>query len=192
MDRAVLPLAQALTLIAISKVASAGIAMYAFLRVRALHPLAALMGATSFMFSGLLVVWLQWSYASTLIFFPLLFAAVEWLRTRDGGRPMAILALVVAFDAFAGYPQVFLLGLASAGAWALYRARGAARASWSGAASRWPWAFSWPRFSSCLSSSIRDIVPSGLSVRMVAAAARVAPVGRQPSDAVLLWQPDRP
>jgi len=120
-----LPLAPALTLIAIAKMASAGIAMYAFLRVRALHPLAALMGATSFMFSGLLVVWLQWSYASTLIFFPLLFAAVEWLRTRDGHRPTAILALVVAFDAFAGYPQGFLLGLGSAGAWALYRAWGA-------------------------------------------------------------------
>ena len=125
MDRAAPPLAPALTLIAISKVASAGIAMYAFLRVRALHPLAALMGATSFMFSGLLVVWLQWSYASTLIFFPLLFAAVEWLRIRDGRRPMAILALVVALDAFAGYPQGFLLGLVSAGAWALYRAWGA-------------------------------------------------------------------
>ena len=121
----ILPLAPALTLIAMSKVASAGIAMYAFLRVRTLHPLAALMGATSFMFSGLLTVWLQWSYASTLIFFPLLFAAVEWLRTRDGHRRMAILALVVALGAFAGYPQVFLLGLASAGAWAFYRAWGA-------------------------------------------------------------------
>jgi hypothetical protein len=120
-----LPLAPALTLIAVAKVASAGIAMYAFLRVRALHPLAALLGATSFMFSGLLVVWLQWSYASTLIFFPLLFAAVEWLRIRDGRRPMAILALVVALDAFAGYPQGLLLGLVSAGAWALYRAWGA-------------------------------------------------------------------
>jgi hypothetical protein len=120
-----LPLTSALTLIAISKLASAGIAMYAFLRVRTLHPLAAAMGATSFMFSGLLVVWLQWSYASTLIFFPLLFAAVEWVRARDGGRPMAILALVVAFDAFAGYPQGFLLGLVSAGTWALYRTWGA-------------------------------------------------------------------
>ena len=119
-----LPLAPALTLIAISKVASAGIAMYAFLRVRTLHPLAALMGATSFMFSGLLVVWLQWSYASTLIFFPLLFAAVEWVRARDGQRPIAILALVVALDAFAGYPQGFLLGLVAASAWVLYLAWG--------------------------------------------------------------------
>jgi hypothetical protein len=118
----ILPLAPALTLIAISKVASAGIGMYAFLRVRALHPLAGLLGATSFMFSGLIIVWLQWSYASTLIFFPLLFAAVEWLRTRGGHRPIAILALVVALDAFAGYPQGLLLGLVSAGAWAVYRA----------------------------------------------------------------------
>jgi hypothetical protein len=120
-----LPTAPALALIAISKVAATGVAMYAFLRVRALHPLAALMGATSFMWSGLLVAWLQWSYASTLMFFPLLFAAVEHLRTRDGGRPIALLALVVALDVFAGYPQGLLLGLVSASAWALYRARGA-------------------------------------------------------------------
>jgi hypothetical protein len=118
-------MAPALGLIAISKVAAAGVAMYAFLRVHAHHPLAALMGATSFMWSGLLVVWLQWSYASTLIFYPLLFAAVERLRTRDGRRSMALLALVVALDGFAGYPQGLLLGLLSASAWALYRARGA-------------------------------------------------------------------
>ena len=120
-----LPLAPALGLIAISKMAATGVAMYWFLRVRAHHPLAALLGATSFMFSGLLVVWLQWSYASTLIFYPLLFAAVERLRTGDRHRPMALLALVVALDAFAGYPQGLLLGLMSASAWALYRARGA-------------------------------------------------------------------
>jgi membrane protein YfhO len=121
----ILPTAPAFALIAILKVAASGVAMYTFLRVRALHPLAALMGATSFMWSGLLVVWLQWSYASTLMFFPLLFAAVEHLRTRDGSRPMALLALAVALDVFAGYPQGLLLGLLSASAWALYRARGA-------------------------------------------------------------------
>ncbi len=120
-----LPTALALSSIAIVKVAAAGLGMYAFLRVRTLHPLSALMGAVSFMWSGLMIVWLQWSYASTLIFFPLLFAAVEYLRARDSHRPMAILALIVAVDAFAGYPQGLLLGLVSASAWSLYRARGA-------------------------------------------------------------------
>jgi hypothetical protein len=65
----IVPITWAFALIAILKVAAIGLATYWFLRVRALHPLAALMGAISFMWSGLVIVWLQWSYATTLVFF---------------------------------------------------------------------------------------------------------------------------
>ena len=118
------PIASAFALIAILKVAAIGLATYWFLRVRALHPLAALLGAVSFMWSGLVIVWLQWSYAATLIFFPMLFAAVECLRIRPGRRPIALVALTVALGVWAGYPQGLALALASASAWALWRARG--------------------------------------------------------------------
>ena len=121
---AVLPTPTGLTLVSILKLSATGVAMYLFLRQRALHPLASLIGAISFMFSALTIVWLQWSYASTLIFFPLLFAAVEQLRARGDRRPIALLAVVVALDAFAGYPQGLLLGLVAASAWALFLARG--------------------------------------------------------------------
>jgi len=122
----IVPIASAFGLIAILKVAAIGLATYWFLRVRALHPLAALMGAISFMWSGLVVVWLQWTYATTLIFLPMLFASVECLRIRPGRRQIALLALTVALAACAGYPQGLALALASASAWALWRARGAA------------------------------------------------------------------
>src|SRR6185436_17122144 len=122
----IVPVAWAFALIAILKVAAIGLAMYWFLRVRALHPLAALMGAISFMWSGLVIVWLQWSYATTLIFFPMLFASVEWLRIRPGRRAIALVALTVALGVWAGYPQGLALALASASAWALWRAHGAA------------------------------------------------------------------
>jgi membrane protein YfhO len=118
------PIASAFALIAILKVAAIGLATYWFLRVRALHPLAALLGAVSFMWSGLAIVWLQWSYAATLIFFPMLFASVECLRIRPGRRPIALLALTLALGVWAGYPQGLALALASASAWALWRARG--------------------------------------------------------------------
>ena len=118
------PIASAFALIAILKVAAIGLATYWFLRVRALHPLAALLGAVSFMWCGLAIVWLQWSYAATLIFFPMLFASVECLRIRPGRRPIALLALTVALGVWAGYPQGLALALASASAWALWRARG--------------------------------------------------------------------
>ena len=66
----ILPLPLALTLISILKVPAAGLAMYGLLRLIALRPLAALVGALSFMLSGPLVVWLQWPYATTIVFFP--------------------------------------------------------------------------------------------------------------------------
>ena len=122
----IVPVAWAFALIAILKVAAIGLAMYWFLRVRALHPLAALMGAISFMWSGLVIVWLQWSYATTLIFFPMLFASVECLRIRPGRRTIALVALTVALGVWAGYPQGLALALASASAWALWCAHGTA------------------------------------------------------------------
>ena len=121
----IVPIASAFALIAILKVAAIGLATYWLLRVRSLHPLAALMGAISFMWSGLVIVWLQWSYATALIFFPMLFASVECLRIRPGRRAVALVALTVALGVWAGYPQGLALALASASAWALWRARGA-------------------------------------------------------------------
>src|SRR5262245_49416645 len=121
----VVPIASAFALIAILKVAAIGLATYWFLRLRALHPLAALMGAISFMWSGFVIVWLQWSYAAALIFFPMLFASVECLRIRPDRRAIALVALTVALGVWAGYPQGLAMALASASAWALWRARGA-------------------------------------------------------------------
>jgi hypothetical protein len=171
-----IPTAPALALIAISKVAATGVAMYVFLRLRALHPLAALMGATSFMWSGLLVVWLQWSYASTLMFFPLLL--LRWVaQARDSG-PMAILALIAA-SAQPPCPR-FLLGLASAGAWAFYRAGAGARLV---SAARVAWA-SLASIRSCLSSVCGTVPCRPIDSELPPL--RVAPVGHQLSDAVLL------
>jgi hypothetical protein len=121
----IVPVTSAFALIAILKVSAIGLATYWFLRVRALHPLAALMGAISFMWSGLVIVWLQWSYTAVLIFVPMLFASVECLRIRPGRRPIALIALTVALGVWAGYPQSLALALAAASAWALWRARGA-------------------------------------------------------------------
>ena len=121
----IVPVAPAFALIAILKVAAIGLATYWFLRVRALHPLAALMGSISFMWSGLVIVWLQWTYAAALIFVPMLLASVECLRIRPGRRPIALVALTVALGVWAGYPQGLALALASASAWALWRVHGA-------------------------------------------------------------------
>jgi hypothetical protein len=118
-----LPLPTALALIAIVKLAVAGLGMYWFLRQLAVAPGPALLGALAFQLNGVLATWLQWSVASAAAVVPLLFALTEHLTRRLDGRATAWLALAVACLVLAGYPQTIVLGLVAAGAWALVRAR---------------------------------------------------------------------
>lgn len=122
-----LPARVALALMAMAKVGAAGLAMYWFLRVLALGRAAAFLGGLAFMLNGALIVWLQWSYSSSILFVPLLLGAAERLRERRGAWRVAAFALVIALDVFAGYPQAAFVGLVAASAWALARAGGAER-----------------------------------------------------------------
>lgn len=121
-----LPPALALTLLALLKIAFAGVAMYWCGQVLRLSRGASVVGAVAFMLSGPVVVWLHWPYTTTMAFLPLLVGLVERVRERADLRPVALLALAVAFDLFAGYPQGALWSFLTAGVWALARARGAA------------------------------------------------------------------
>jgi hypothetical protein len=117
-----LPPTWALTVPALLKLVAAGLAMYWFLRGLALLPLAAFVGAAGFMLSTTLIAWLPWTLASTMPFLPLLFGLVDRLRARGDRRLVALLALAVALDLVAGYPQATLQALAATAAWALARA----------------------------------------------------------------------
>src|SRR5262249_59472207 len=80
-----------------------------------------LVGATGFMFSTTLIAWLPWTFGSTIALLPLLFALVDRLRARADRRLVAALALVIALDGLAGYPQAALQALAVTAAWTLAR-----------------------------------------------------------------------
>jgi hypothetical protein len=123
-----LPAAPALTVITALKLVLAGLAMYWFLRagLRVSVP-AALIGALGFECSTTLVGWVGWAFGSSIALLPLLFGAVERVRT-PGRLGVALLALAVALQVLAGYPQAALHALLAAGAWALARAPGADRA----------------------------------------------------------------
>src|SRR5207247_1717579 len=75
-----------------------------------------------FMLSTTLIAWLPWTLASTMPFLPLLAGLVDRLRARGDRRLVALLALAVALDLVAGYPQAALQALAAIAAWALARA----------------------------------------------------------------------
>src|SRR5439155_1743781 len=103
-----LPPTWALTVPALLKLIAAGLATYWFLRGLALLPLAAFVGAAGFMLSTTLIAWLPWTLASTMPFLPLLAGLVDRLRARGDRRLVALLALAVALDLVAGYPQAAL------------------------------------------------------------------------------------
>jgi hypothetical protein len=123
-----LPAAPALTLITALKLVAAGLGMYWFLRagLRVGVP-AGLIGALGFECSTTLAGWVGWAFGSSIAVLPLLFGALERAR-QPGRRGVALLAVAVALDVLAGYPQATLHGLLVAGAWALARAPGADRA----------------------------------------------------------------
>ena len=117
-----LPPALALTLPSLLKLVAAGLGMYWFLRVLAVAPIAAFIGAAGYMLSSTLVAWLPWTFATTMLFVPLLFALVERLAVHRRARDVALLALAVGLDVLAGYPQATLHAFLATGAWALARA----------------------------------------------------------------------
>jgi hypothetical protein len=121
----VLPPGLAITLIALAKLAIAGVATYWCLRVAlAVGPPGALVGALGYMLSSTLIGWLHWTFASTMLFLPLLFGVVTRLRDRGGARWLAALGLVAGLAMLAGYPQAAFHAFVAAGAWALVLARG--------------------------------------------------------------------
>src|SRR5262249_25627802 len=122
----VLPPTTAIGLIAILKLATAGLGMYWFLRLLSLSPLPAAGGALTYMLSAMLTVWLLWSLASAMIMLPLLFATTERLRRRGDARSLAWLAVAVALMLLAGYPQTAFHSMLAVTLYALVRARGAA------------------------------------------------------------------
>jgi hypothetical protein len=123
----VLPAALALTLASLMKLVVAGLAAYWCFRTLGIASRAALFGALVYQGSAVLSVWLEWSYGNAIAVLPLLFGAVERLRTRPGLRPVAWLALAVMLEVVAGYPQLAALGVVVAVAWAIVRGAGDAR-----------------------------------------------------------------
>ena len=117
-----LPSTLALTLPSLLKLVGAGLAMYWFLRLLAVTPIPAFVGAAGYMLSSTLIAWLPWTFATTMVFVPLLFALVERLARRRQPRDIGLLALAVGLDVLAGYPQATMHALLATAAWTLARA----------------------------------------------------------------------
>lgn len=118
----VLPPALALTLMSVLKLSMAGVGMWWLLRRLAVGRGPALIGGLTFAFNALLIVWLQWSYASAFVLLPLMFGMAEVVRARPGPRAAAGVAVIVALALLAGYPQRVVFWLVVISIWIAHRA----------------------------------------------------------------------
>src|SRR5687767_1372275 len=122
----VVPVQLALALGAVLKLAIAGAGMFWFLRVLGLGLVPAVTGALGFMLGSQMVTWLHWTFSNVIMLTPALFAAVERLRMAATPGRTATLAVIVAMELLAGYPQGSFHAALATGVWTLVRARGAA------------------------------------------------------------------
>jgi hypothetical protein len=118
-----LPVQTALGLIAILKIATAGLSMYWMLGVLGLEPLAATAGALAFMFSGCMIVWLGWPVTNVAIWLPLLVGLTDRLRETGAWRYAGWLALVVGVQFLGGHPETSFFIIVLTACYALWRAR---------------------------------------------------------------------
>ena len=111
----------ALLLTAVFKISLLGVCMYVFLRTLRLQRLAAFLGATSFAFSGMSLLWLLFTNTATMLMLPAAMLCLERiiqaLRQSRQASPWLYmgLSLSVAFGLVAGQPQIayfaaFLIG----------------------------------------------------------------------------------
>lgn len=111
----VFPFLWAWTILIMSQPFFAGVFLFLFLRHRKIHPVAALVGASCFAFSGFSLAWLTWgTILSTFMWVPLMLLAIEKIhetagRTAWWWRLIFIFACCSSF--FAGHTQLFVYGM---------------------------------------------------------------------------------
>ncbi len=114
---------RALTLGALLHLCLGGWGMLAWLRLRGLSPVAALLGAALFALGAKQTVHLQhWNFAATCAWWPWMLCGLEGFAARGQGRFLALTAAAAAFSWLGGAAQMAYFGTAVAGAYALYLA----------------------------------------------------------------------
>ena len=103
------PLSVSFLVTVAAKLLIAGFGTYWCCRLLGARPLAASLGGTTFMLSGAFSGWLGWPISGVYCFSGLALAALLLCYRRSGVAPVALLALVVAFSVYAGFPEADVL-----------------------------------------------------------------------------------
>ncbi|MEW6747245.1 MAG: hypothetical protein AB1486_31310 [Planctomycetota bacterium] len=101
----------------------AGLLMMAFLRHSGLRVPSCLLGSVLFVLSGWMTThMLYYQISGSAVWLPLMLLAADWIHAGRWRRGVAGLAVATGASCLAGFPQVTLMSLLVAGAWALCRA----------------------------------------------------------------------
>lgn len=111
------------TMLIIAQPLLAGIFLYMYLRYKQLAPVASLLGAITWSFSGFSVAWLTWgTIVQTALWLPLVLLSLE--KVMDGQkRWWVVLAFALTMQFFAGHVQVALYSMVFSCAYWLVRMR---------------------------------------------------------------------
>lgn len=114
-----MPIGAGLGVIMALKMWLAGVGMWVFLRAFKLHPMAACIGALSFMFSTSMVNWLTWGNSNLILLLPwLAWAVYAWWVEGSRGALVA-LAVLVGLAILAGHPETLFLASITMAIWTL-------------------------------------------------------------------------
>ncbi|MFH1509097.1 MAG: YfhO family protein [bacterium] len=112
-----LPLFSALILLFIL-----GFSFLLYLRNLKISWLVSIFGAVVLMFSGTIIVWLDYPLVAAFVWLPLLLFCIDKIAVVKNLRFLPLLAIVICISFLAGYPQIAVLNLALSGIYFLLRA----------------------------------------------------------------------
>jgi len=88
-----------------------GISFFIYLKNLKFNTMVALFGSVVLMFSGTIIVWINYPLISAFIWLPLALFCIDKITQTRNQKYFPALSLVVCFMLFAGYPQIALINL---------------------------------------------------------------------------------
>ncbi|MFH1564713.1 MAG: YfhO family protein [bacterium] len=98
-----------------------GFSCFIYLKNLKLDTLVALFGAIVLMFSGTIIVWVNYPLISAFVWFPLMLFCVDKITITKDSRFFIILSIIICFSLLAGYPQIALINLIITALYFLFR-----------------------------------------------------------------------
>ncbi len=100
-----------------------GLSFFSYLKNLKFDTLVSLFGTVALMFSGALIVWLNYALVWAFVWLPLILLCIDRICLTKDKRFFPLLSIVICFSLLAGYPQITLVHLIITGFYFLFRCK---------------------------------------------------------------------